>query len=214
VVSALAYFLAGYLVLVVPWAGLIRYRKLKERLAAGDVNARSRAYARGVIRQVVLVAAVLWIAFSGQIPASALGLGVPRSWPQTWGTLGVFSVAILFSSLWFRDHGDRQFNRLRKTIGAVLPISQSERWWFAAIGIGAGISEEFLYRGFLTYYLWVWLPGLDWMRVERRLRHNFVWLLFRVALHGVRQSSGSNRGPCRRGPTNIGNSHSGAFEIA
>ena len=62
----------------------------------------------------------------------------------------------------FRYRGDWQFQRLRKTIGAILPISKSERWWFAAVGIGAGLSEELLYRGFLLYYLWVWLPGLDW----------------------------------------------------
>jgi membrane protease YdiL (CAAX protease family) len=129
---------------------------------AGTPNALSRAYQRGVLRQVILGSAVLSIVFLGRLPAKGFGLTSPRSWTQTWETLGIFLIAILASSVWVRYRGDRQFNRLRKTIGAILPISKSERWWFAAVGIGAGLSEELLYRGFLLYYLWVWLPGLDW----------------------------------------------------
>ena len=162
VASAFAYCLAFYLTLVLPWAGRLRYRKLKQQLAAGNFNALSRAYKRGVIQQAVLGSAVLSIVFFERIPAKAFGLALPRSWTQTCETLSIFLIAILASSLWVRYRGDGQFNRLRRTVGAILPISKSERWWFAAVGIGGGPSEELLYRGFLLYYLWVWLPGLDW----------------------------------------------------
>jgi uncharacterized protein len=162
VVSALAYSVAAYLAFVLPWAGRSRYRRMQRGRAAGIVSTLSRAYQRGVIRQTILVAAVLLIAFFGRIPAKALGLVPPRSWTQTWETLSILLAAILVTTMGFRYRGDWQFQRLRKTIGAILPISKSERWWFAAVGIGAGVSEELLYRGFLIYYLWVWLPGLDW----------------------------------------------------
>src|ERR1700730_18914219 len=132
VVSALAYSLAAYLVLVLPWAGHFRYRRLQKQLAVGTFNALSRAYQRAVIRLVVLGGAVLSIVFFGRIPRKAFGLAPPRSWTQTWETLSIFLIAIVASTLWVRYRGDRQFNRLRNMIGAILPISKSERWWFAA----------------------------------------------------------------------------------
>jgi len=45
--------------------------------------------------------------------------------------------------------------------GAILPVTARERWLFVAISIGAGISEEMLFRGFLLYYLDQHFPGLD-----------------------------------------------------
>ena len=122
----------------------------------------SRLSQRGVIRQTILVAAVLLIAFFGRIPAKALGLVPPRSWTQTWETLSILLAAILGLPPWVRVPRRLAVPAPSKDDYAILPISKSERWWFAAVGIGAGVSEELLYRGFLIYYLWVWLPGLDW----------------------------------------------------
>jgi membrane protease YdiL (CAAX protease family) len=38
-------------------------------------------------------------------------------------------------------------------VSALIPTSAAERRWFAAIALGAGISEEIVFRGFLLFYL-------------------------------------------------------------
>ncbi|HET7584971.1 MAG TPA: CPBP family intramembrane glutamic endopeptidase [Gemmatimonadaceae bacterium] len=38
-------------------------------------------------------------------------------------------------------------------IAFFLPHSRTERWWFAAVSISAGICEELIFRGFLIRYL-------------------------------------------------------------
>jgi membrane protease YdiL (CAAX protease family) len=45
--------------------------------------------------------------------------------------------------------------------GALLPGTPVERCHFAAISIGAGITEELLFRGFLIWYLGFYFPRLN-----------------------------------------------------
>lgn len=45
-------------------------------------------------------------------------------------------------------------------VGAMLPLSRTERSWFAGVSVGAGISEELVFRGFLLYYIAGNLPGI------------------------------------------------------
>jgi uncharacterized protein len=161
-VRALPHLLAAYLVLVGPWAGRFRYRRLQQQILAGVSNARCRFYRRAVTRQAVLTTVGLLIVLLGHIPANWVGLVSPRSWAQTSETLCILLIAILVSAAAFRYRGDKQFSRLQKMVGALLPVTRTERWWFAGVGIGAGISEELLFRGFLLYYVWAWFPGLDW----------------------------------------------------
>jgi membrane protease YdiL (CAAX protease family) len=151
---------------VQPWLGRRRYRGLQQQLHDGSLTARERFYKNGIVRQGLLVVLVWLIAKWNQIPLVDLGLNPPNSWTDTGTTLGILLVAIAISIVIFRRRGDRQFGWLIKMAGAILPISRVERWWFAGVGVGAGISEELVFRGFLFYYVWFYLPGLGpWARL-------------------------------------------------
>lgn len=70
-------------------------------------------------------------------------------------------AAIGISGLFFRWKGDRFVKRMLEMAVAILPATPIERWWFAVLSIGAGVSEELLFRGFLLYYLARYLPDLN-----------------------------------------------------
>ncbi|HEX7089147.1 MAG TPA: CPBP family intramembrane glutamic endopeptidase [Longimicrobiales bacterium] len=48
-------------------------------------------------------------------------------------------------------------------IAFFLPVSRTERRWFAAVCVSAGICEELIFRGFLIRYLEAVVPGLGWI---------------------------------------------------
>jgi len=58
--------------------------------------------------------------------------------------------------------GDELANlRVKDGIGALIPGSNQERFWFGWVSVGAGISEELLFRGFLLYYFSLFVPQLN-----------------------------------------------------
>jgi membrane protease YdiL (CAAX protease family) len=156
----LAHLLFGYIVFVTPWLGRWKYRQLKEKLAAGVTGAKLEAYRRSVLNQILRVAIVFAIAHIDPAYRETVKLLRPgyESFVATF--LVAFTFTILLSAAWFRYRGNRQFEKLRKVAGAILPSTTPECSWFAAVGIGAGISEEFVFRGFLLCYLGRLVPGL------------------------------------------------------
>jgi membrane protease YdiL (CAAX protease family) len=159
--AALAHLLAAYVVLAMPWVGRFKYRQLQRRIAAGIPDARLRFYLLTVVQQWSLISLVLVIAVYSSVPLRALGLGAPDSWSDTGGMLATFVVAIGISIVLFRYRGDRWLRRLLKMAGALIPSSARERRWFTGLALGAGVSEELLFRGFLLYYLGTYLPSLN-----------------------------------------------------
>jgi membrane protease YdiL (CAAX protease family) len=159
--SLLPHLFFLYITLVTPWLGRLKYLKLKEQLAGGVPKAKVNAYRKGLIAQALrvgLVVAVIYADPSFTTIVTALRSSLDGT---TRGALAVFTLGTGLSAIWFRYHGSRQFERLRKTAGAVLPWTTAEYAWFAAIGIGAGISEELVFRGFLFCYLAKFFPRLD-----------------------------------------------------
>ena len=160
-ITFLAHFLAAYIVLAAPWLGCYSFKKARRRVQSGDPNAKSGLYRSLVIEQVVCSAAILAFWRFGQIPAASLGLSAPRFWP--WATAAMLGLvaALIWSGLKLRPKADRIREKLRNGIGLLLPDTASERSWFGRVSLGAGISEELAYRGFLIYYLSAYLPQLN-----------------------------------------------------
>jgi membrane protease YdiL (CAAX protease family) len=73
----------------------------------------------------------------------------------------VVSGLLAWSSLRLRPRADKIRRKVKDSVGALLPRSLQERFWFGAISFGAGVSEELVFRGFLLYYLSIYLPHLD-----------------------------------------------------
>lgn len=149
--------------IIVVWPALIRrrYGALKKRLQERDAKARMRAYRRMLLHQGAMVLAVLGIAGLGKIPLSRVGFTRPAGDSLQTYILLAFLVSLIASSLVLRRKGDHVVQRLFKMAGAILPFTAQERWTFAAIAVGAGFSEELLFRGFLIDYLSRNLPGVD-----------------------------------------------------
>lgn len=156
-----AHVLFAYMVLVMPWIGRYKYRKLQKRVADGVPDARVRFYRVTVLQQWALVVLILLLARVNSLPWRALGIGVPHSWLITRDLLITFALAIAFSVVLFRCTGDRFLRRLLKMAGALIADKPAERFWFAAVSVGAGVSEELLFRGFLFWYLGFFFPQLS-----------------------------------------------------
>ena len=154
-----AHVVFGSILAVVPWRSLLRYRRLRREVGAGNSDAKTRFYRATVLWQLGVVAIVLCFWQVSGVPAAWLGLVLPAHFGLTAGLSAVSLLAIATSIRALRTQGDKQLRLLHKSAGAILPQTTRERRWFAALSVGAGISEEILTRGFLIFYLWQYLPG-------------------------------------------------------
>lgn len=161
----LAHALFACMLCLLPWRGLVRYRRLKHSVAAGDLTAKVRFYRATVAFQACVIAIVLIFWLLSGVPAAWLGLVLPSTWGITIASSVVITLALATSVRAFRSRGDRQLRQLMNVAGAMVPLSPRERWWFVALSFGAGVSEEMLARGFVIFYLWQYLPDRDvtWM---------------------------------------------------
>lgn len=139
-----------------PLIGLIRFRRLKRKVASGSLAARQRSYRQiiGVQASVALAALVLW-ALAGR-PWPALGLGGITGrgfWLAL--ALGAGVVGLLAAQL--RAVGRKpalreQVREAVRPLAPFLPHAPEEFAWFAGLSVMAGFAEELLYRGYLVWY--------------------------------------------------------------
>jgi len=159
--SIFCHLLAAFLVLAAPWLGHLGYQRARRKIAAGLPNAKVQLYRGLVIEQVVAVGVVFAIWRLGAIPVAKLGLVVPAHWAWNLTALVIIVALLVRSGLKLRSKAGKIRNRLAGGMGAVLPESHQERVWFGTVSVGAGIAEELLFRGFLFYYLAVYVPQMN-----------------------------------------------------
>ena len=157
----LAHLLAAYVVLAAPWMGCLWYQKARKRIANGVPDAKVRLYRSIVGEQIITAGVVLALWRIGRVPAASLGLIAPRSW--AWSIAAVLAIvgALAWSSLRLRPKAEKVRKRLQDSVGALLPNSRQERSWWGAVSLGAGVSEELVFRGFLLYYVSTYLPQIN-----------------------------------------------------
>lgn len=156
----LAHILTAYVVLAVPWITWVGYQRARKRVAAGVPDAKVRLYQALVGEQFITTVVVLALWYSGRFSATNLGLVAPRSWGWNVVALIVVVGVLAWSSLRLRPKAEKIRKSVQNGIGALLPDSRRERLWWSAVSAGAGISEEVMYRGFILYYLSLYLPHL------------------------------------------------------
>ena len=148
VAAALSIVLAAWMVLVQPFAGRRRYRRLIEHLFH-DPSARLRHYKRGITFEWVGAALVGLLALLAHSRLESL-------WPAGTNT-GVaaqvpgLALAIVGITLVYRFGGAATRRALAvqlRPVAALLPRTSTERRWFAFLAVTAGVCEEVLYRGF------------------------------------------------------------------
>jgi hypothetical protein len=160
VAAVMSVVLAGWLVLVQPWRGRQRYRRLIERLGH-DPSARLEHYRRGITFEWLGAAYVGVIALLAHGHLSSL-------WPAgTETAVGrqvpglVVALAAITAVYRFGGAGLRRALAVQlRPVAALLPRSAAERRMFALLALTAGVCEEVLYRGFgLAALRWA-APGL------------------------------------------------------
>ncbi len=157
----LMHLLAAYAVLAAPWLGQIWYQRARKRIAAGVPDAKVRLYRSLVAEQIITAGVVLALWRSGRVSATSLGLVAPRSWGWTMAALFVIVGALAWSSFRLRPKAEGIRKRLQDGIGALLPDSRQDRLWWGAVSVGAGVSEELVFRGFLLYYFSAFVPQMN-----------------------------------------------------
>jgi|HubBroStandDraft_4_1064222.scaffolds.fasta_scaffold11913_3 membrane protease YdiL (CAAX protease family) len=157
----LMHLLAAYAVLAGPWLGRMMYQRVRRQIAAGVLDAKVRFYRQLVVEQIITTSLVLFLWRSGRIPAVSLGLVAPRSWDWSLAGLAAVVGALVWSSLQLRPKAEKLRQKVQDSVGALIPDSHSERSWWPVVSVGAGVSEELVFRGFLLYYLSLYLPHLN-----------------------------------------------------
>jgi membrane protease YdiL (CAAX protease family) len=158
-----AVVVAGYLVVGEPVAGHVLHRRFEGRLR-DDPDARRSFYVRLLILEwgLAVLALVVWLATPG-VDAGQVGLRWPQQWPGPVTGLVVLLVlafvvvstralrggALLEAADPVRRPGEgRHSEPAGHATLALLPRTAGERRLFTAVGITAGVCEEWLYRGF------------------------------------------------------------------
>lgn len=153
--------LAAYIILLAPWLNCIFYEKARKRFLSGDRMAKLNFYRQGVVEQIFTTAVVLGMWRFGGISRSSLGIRAPYSWLWTAAALVVLSALLLWNAAQLRRKAEKIRQRYQDSLGMLFPDSPQERSWFGALSVGAGISEELVFRGFLFYYLGAYVPHIN-----------------------------------------------------
>lgn len=133
-------------------------RQLKRRIGAGVPNARLNAFRRATITQWALAAATIALWWRDGRPWRTLGL-VPVMDCRLY-----VGLSIALGTLVFVVRQNRAVRRLAperleelaprlRGVEMILPRSANEYRWFMILSITAGVCEELLYRGFLTWLI-------------------------------------------------------------
>lgn len=152
------------LVALVPWRARRRFRSLVKALDGGDSNARTRSYRTVVAEKWVRTAviAVAWITLS----RSASSIGLPGSVTPlaivgySLTALAIGALLVLTRAAVHSEQGRRRTRESIDSVRAFVPHTATEKRWFNAMSVSAGIDEELIYRGFLFAYLAAWAPGV------------------------------------------------------
>jgi membrane protease YdiL (CAAX protease family) len=136
---------------LVPWRGALRVRRLLAQAALSS-SQRLSLYASTISFQWFIVAVIYWRSVSRHLSPNDLGLVVSGVW-QTLSVVLVFT-AVLCVNQWAglrkiarvpADQRGFQFQFTQK----IMPQTSTEAFAFIALALTAGLSEEFIYRGFV-----------------------------------------------------------------
>ena len=136
---------------LVPWRGAVRVRRLLAQPALTS-SQRLSLYASTIAFQWFIVAIVYWRSVSRHLSPAELGLVISGLW-QTLSAAFVFTAFVCVNQ-WA---GLRKIARLPadqrgflfQFTQKIMPQTTSEIFAFIALALTAGLSEEFIYRGFV-----------------------------------------------------------------
>lgn len=151
VVAAL---LVGYYVVVEPWWGKSVFARLTAR-RPHDPSALIAFYRLTVGTQcVATVVVVLTVLFDPGVGAGSIGIGLPALGDVPPAVIGggVGIVIVIVIAVVQTIRARRTGGRLPvapTNLSPMIPVTAAERRWAATVAVGAGVSEELVFRGLL-----------------------------------------------------------------
>lgn len=136
---------------------LVSWPKFQRALRDGVPGARVKGYRETIQHQWVLAAVILvaWLAQGRSLPA--LGLGWGSGW-LAWALVAVALGVVVMMALQTRGIAASRDTRAMvraKLAGVreVLPHDAHEQTWFRAVSVTAGVCEELMFRGYVTWVI-------------------------------------------------------------
>jgi len=136
---------------LVPWRGALRIKRLLRQPMLGSAE-RLSLYCSTILYQWLIVAVIAWRAFSRKLSLAELGLATSHPMRTAWISvaLTVFLCANQWASLQRMTRvPEAERGLLFRIAERIMPRTSTETLVFAALACTAGLSEEFLYRGFV-----------------------------------------------------------------
>jgi uncharacterized protein len=140
-----------FLGVIIPWRGAARMKRLmsKPELSTRD---RLSLYGSTIFLQWLIVAIVAFRSLARSVSPGELGISAADGWHIAWITIGLTGLLCLNQVMGLRrilkiPEGER--GSVFAITKKIMPRSRLEKWLYVALACTAGISEEFLYRGFV-----------------------------------------------------------------
>jgi membrane protease YdiL (CAAX protease family) len=156
----------------------------KRHLNAPQQRNHKLAYYAQLLSELWIPTIVLFVLVgTNTIQLADIGLGQPELEAEivpAWVSIGLVLLAVIFIvySLidLYRLKYDARYQAAVKSklqsvkmpeyMSLLMPSSSREKVWYGLVAISAGITEEILYRGFLTYVLVTSIPAMDiWLSI-------------------------------------------------
>ena len=140
-----------FLGIVVPWRGAARMKRLlnKPELNSAD---RLSLYASTIIFQLLIVSIVALRTLARSVSPEELGLAVPDPRQVIWVSITLAVVLCVNQVIGLRritKMPDGKRGSFFAITERIMPRTRTETLVFSALALTAGLSEEFLYRGFV-----------------------------------------------------------------
>jgi uncharacterized protein len=140
-----------FLAVIIPWRGAARIKRLLSKAEVSPAD-RLSLYASTITFQWLLVFLVAWRVLVRGVSPEELGLAIRDPWQVALASI-VLTGLLCFNQI----IGLRRIARLPEesrgsvlaVTGRIIPRARKETLIFAVLALTAGISEEFLYRGFV-----------------------------------------------------------------
>ena len=140
-----------FLGVIIPWRGAARMKRLlsKPELTTAD---RLSLYGSTILFQWLIVAIVAWRSAARTLSPEELGLAARDPWLVAWTSIvltGLLCVNQVVGLRRITKLPEDKRGSLFAITEKIMPRTPTETLVYAALACTAGISEEFLYRGFV-----------------------------------------------------------------
>jgi membrane protease YdiL (CAAX protease family) len=140
-----------FLGVIIPWRGVVRMKQLRSKpeLTRAD---RLSLYGSTIFFQWSMVAIVIWRCTARSVSPEELGIAAADPWRVAWTSAALTGLLCLNQVVGLRKITripDGKRGPLFAITEKIMPRSPGETVAYAALASTAGISEEFLYRGFV-----------------------------------------------------------------